>query len=53
MKFDPQTHKVDIETLNKDEAQAFLLFLESEKLRHQEDIEDIGRLIETVKELNV
>ena len=49
MQFDKKTHKVDIKTLNKDEAKAFILFLESEILRHQEDIKDIDKIISKVK----
>jgi len=49
MKFDEKTHKVDWWLLNKDEARAFLLFLESEKIRHQEDIDEISRLVCMVK----
>ena len=49
MKFDEKTHKVDWWLLSKDEARAFLLFLESEKIRHQEDIDEITNLVQQVK----
>lgn len=49
MEFDEKTHKVKWEFLNKDEARAFLMFLESEKLRHQEDIDEITNLVQQVK----
>ena len=45
MEFDKKTHKVKIGTMNKDEAVAFLAFLQSEQLRHQEDVEDIERVM--------
>lgn len=49
MEFDEKTHKVKWELMNKDEARAFLLFLESEKIRHQEDIDEISILIRQVE----
>ena len=49
MKFG-KDNKVKIETMNKEQASAFVTFLESEILRHQEDIEDAEKLIQTVKE---
>ncbi len=49
MDFDGKTHKVKWWLLNKDEATAFLLFLESEKIRHQEDIDEITNLVKMVK----
>lgn len=49
MEFDEKTHKVKWWLLNKDEARAFLLFLESEKIRHQEDIDMISNLVGMVE----
>ena len=49
MKFDKETHKVDWKSMNKEQAVAFLIFLESEKIRHQEDINEISKLVEEVK----
>jgi len=48
MEFDKKTHKVNIETMNKMEASAFILFLQSEKLRHLEDVLECERLIQRV-----
>ena len=42
-------HKVIIGTLNKDEARAFVKFLESEIIRHQDDINQAKSLIGYVK----
>ena len=42
-------HKVIIGTLNKDEARAFVKFLESEIIRHQDDINQAESLIGYVK----
>ena len=41
-------HKVIIETLNKDEAKAFIKFLESEIIRHSDDIDQALNLIKYV-----
>ena len=41
MKFDKKTHKVDIKTLNKDEALAYIWFLEYERKRHNGNIKDL------------
>jgi hypothetical protein len=48
MKFN-QESKVIISTLNKDEARAFCKFLESEIIRHEDDIEQARNLISLVK----
>ena len=50
MTFD-ERQKVIIETLNIDEARAFIKFLKSEIIRHQRDIEDAWDLRKTVKEM--
>jgi len=50
MEFD-KIHKVKIETMTETEARAFIIFLKSEKFRHQMDIDDIIVLIKKVKEL--
>ena len=42
-------HKVIIGTLTKDEARAFVKFLESEIIRHQDDINQAESLIGYVK----
>ena len=42
-------HKVIISTLNKDEAMAFIKFLESEIIRHKDDINQAKGLIGLVK----
>jgi len=42
-------HKVIISTLNKDEAKAFVKFLESEIIRHNDDIKQARNLISLVK----
>lgn len=49
MEFGPD-NKVDIDTLTRAEARAFIKFLKSEMKRHWEDIVDAGALIITVKE---
>jgi len=49
MEFDEKTHKVKWWLMNKDQAIAFLIFLESEKIRHQEDIDEISKLVQEVK----
>ena len=49
MKFNKETHKVEIETMNRTEAKAFIRFLMSEKIRHADDIKDLEILIEEVK----
>ena len=48
MDFD-RTNKVIIETMNKDEASAFVKFLESEIARHQMDINNAYDLRDSVK----
>ena len=42
-------HKVIISTLTQDEARAFVKFLESEIIRHQDDINQAKSLIGYVK----
>ena len=42
-------HKVIISTLSRIEAKAFIKFLESEIVRHGDDIETAQRLIDYVK----
>ena len=49
VKFNKETHKVDIKTMNKTEAKAFIRFLQSEGIRHADDIKDLEVLIEEVK----
>ena len=49
MEFDEKTHKVKWWLMNKDQAVAFLVFLESEKIRHQEDIDELTILVIQVK----
>jgi len=48
MKFNKQ-HKVIINTLTKPEAIAFIKFLESEIIRHDDDIEQARVLIHEVE----
>ena len=43
MQFDSKTHKVDINTLTRFEANVFVLFLEDEKDRHGKAIRDAMR----------
>jgi len=49
LKFNKE-HKVVINTLSKEEANAFVKFLASEIIRHCDDIEQAEKLIEVVKE---
>ena len=49
MKFD-ETNKVIIDTLDRNEARAFIKFLESEIARHENDIENAYDLIKEVAE---
>jgi hypothetical protein len=49
VKFNKQ-HKVIINTLSKDEATAFISFLNSEIIRHWDDIKQASDLIGTVAE---
>jgi len=49
MQFDKRSHKVHWTTLNKAEAKAFIVFLQSERDRHIDDINDIDRIITEVK----
>ena len=48
MEFD-RTNKVIVDTMNFDEAKAFVMFLESEITRHERDVEDALKLIMRVK----
>lgn len=50
MIFDELTHKVKPESLTKEQADVFILFLESEIKRHQEDIEETTKLVWRIKE---
>ena len=50
MRFNKES-KVIIESLTEPEASAFIKFLESEVIRHLDDIEQAEKLIETVKEM--
>ena len=49
MKIDPTTHKVDPESLMAIQAEAFIVFLESEVLRHVDDIVETRKLIGDIK----
>jgi len=49
MEFDI-SHKVKIETMTREEASAFVKFLDSEIRRHQMDIEDAKLLKGLIKE---
>ena len=42
-------HKVIVNSLSKDEARAFIKFLESEIIRHEDDINQAKSLIGLVK----
>ena len=44
-----EQHKVIVSSLNQDEASAFIKFLESEIIRHQDDINQAKALIGLVK----
>jgi hypothetical protein len=50
MRFD-STSKVIISTLDKPEAIAFIKFLESECIRHEDDIEQARHLIAKVRKM--
>jgi len=50
MRFDTE-NKVIIESLTQPEAKVFIIFLESEIIRHKIDIEQARQLIQTVKEM--
>jgi len=50
MEFNPK-HLVIINTLTRDEASAFVKFLESECVRHEDDITIAKALINTVQEM--
>lgn len=50
MIFDPVSHKVIIDTLSPSEASAFIKFLESEVIRHEDDIKLAKELIKLVEE---
>lgn len=49
MKFNKRTHKVIIDTLNKEESQDFITFLEIERDRHMIDIRGAGLWLEKCK----
>uniref|UniRef100_A0A6M3L5U1 Uncharacterized protein n=1 Tax=viral metagenome TaxID=1070528 RepID=A0A6M3L5U1_9ZZZZ len=44
-------HKVLIESLSKDEAKAFIKFLQSEIIRHGDDIQQARDLISLIKKM--
>ncbi len=44
-------HKVIINSLKKEEAEAFILFLKSEVVRHEDDIRQAKELINLVREM--
>lgn len=46
-------HKVIIESLNQDEARAFVKFLKSEIIRHKDDIQQAWDLIALVKKIHL
>ena len=50
MRFDDD-NKVIIESLNQEQAKAFILFLESEIIRHEIDIEQAENLIKRVRNM--
>ena len=50
MQFSEQ-HKVKIESMTRDEAKVFIIFLETEILRHQEDIVEAEKLTKKVKDM--
>ena len=45
MQFDPTTRKVNPDKLTRDEARILVLFLISEVMRHQDDIDETTKLI--------
>ena len=47
-----EEHKVIIESLTRIEAKAFMKFLQSEIIRHQDDIQQAVALIRHVKEVH-
>lgn len=49
MKFD-ENDFVIVESMNKEEAIAFIAFLRTERLRHQKDIDLIDKRIKETKE---
>ena len=49
MEFNDESHKVIIRSLSRIEAKAFIKFLESEIIRHENDIRQAQRLIRFVK----
>ena len=49
MKFDNRHMTIDGTLENKDEASAYIKFLESEKLRHEDDIAEIDKRIVKIK----
>lgn len=44
-----EEHKAIVNFLNRIEAKAFIKFLESERIRHEDDIKRIHELIQIVK----
>ncbi len=48
MKFSDE-HKVIVSSMNKTEAKIFIVFLETEIIRHQDDINQAKSLIEYIR----
>ena len=46
MKFNGETHKVIIESLNSTEAMAYVCFLKEEQIRHEEEV---GECLQRIK----
>ncbi len=51
MEFNSKSHKVIIDSLNYAEAGAFIKFLQSEILRHKDDIQQAKDLIALVRKV--
>jgi len=49
VEFNDESHKVIISSLSRVEAKAFIKFLESEIIRHEDDIQRAQKLIRFVK----
>ena len=49
MEFNDESHKVIIRSLSRIEAKAFIKFLESEIIRHEDDIRQAQKLIRFVE----
>ena len=48
MRFDEKEHKVIIDSMTQSEAEVFVIFLETEIIRHREDIVNAQELINQV-----